>query len=104
MLINNSRLFVAHYNDYINISLTYKYHWDIIRLLWIGYLKNDDNNKCYFKNLSKDVILLIINLLQLSLVNYTDCEDIIILKQLPYGNDDDSDEDEDEDDDEDSDD
>ena len=38
-------------------------HWLTIRLIWIAFLKNDDNDKCLIKFLPKDVVKYIINLL-----------------------------------------
>ena len=34
--------------------------WNIARFLWIGYYKNSKNEKCYFKNLPKEMIQLIL--------------------------------------------
>ena len=35
--------------------------WNYVRLLWIGYYKNDENDECFVKKLPKDVLLYVIN-------------------------------------------
>ena len=42
--------------DYTTISTFGQLPWDVHRLLWIGYHKNADNEKCDFSKLSKDII------------------------------------------------
>ena len=57
-------------NDMIyKLSLTLPLIWDVERLLWIGYKKNDDNPQCFFRLLSKDVIIYISKMSQWSLLN-----------------------------------
>ena len=96
--IYNNRLFIGQHKHYINFGLILKPDWNIIRLLWIGYLKNTKNDLCYFKNLSKDVILLIIDLLKLSFFNLNDSNIIAKMKNLKdplenyYGSSEDEDE------------
>ena len=80
--INTARLFVGEDEDYINFGLLFKSDWEIVRLLWIGYLKNDENELCQIGRLSKDVILLIINFLHLSFVSFNDALSIIRLIPL----------------------
>ena len=46
--------------DYETISTFGQLTWDVHRLLWIGYHKNVDNEKCGFSKLSKDTINCII--------------------------------------------
>jgi hypothetical protein len=36
--------------------------WQYIKLIWIGVLKNNDNNECYFNKLPKEIIYHIINI------------------------------------------
>jgi hypothetical protein len=56
------------YEDYL---LTFHYTWKVIRLIWLGFLKknedNDNNNNnnsfCYFSVLPKDLIKIIISFL-----------------------------------------
>ena len=43
------------YNHYIN--------WNVARIIWIGFVKNDTNNKCLIKQLPKDLIKYILELL-----------------------------------------
>ena len=38
------------------ISVYNLWHWNLCRLLWIGYHKNIDSNDCYFAQLPEDVI------------------------------------------------
>ena len=40
--------------------------WNIARLVWIAYYKNDQNEQCFWNMLGKDVIKLILRLLDLS--------------------------------------
>lgn len=40
-----------------------KQQWKIVRLIWIGYLKNEKNKKCLFVNLPKDIIIHVIKLI-----------------------------------------
>ena len=57
-------------NDIIyKLSLTLPLIWDVQRLLWIGYNKNDDNEQCFFRLLSKDVIIYILKMCKWSLLN-----------------------------------
>ena len=45
--------------------------WEIARLLWIGYLKNNDNPKCLLPKLPKDIIIHILSFQQSQLSNET---------------------------------
>ena len=36
--------------------LLYRIEWDIVRIVWIGFYKNDFNNNCFFNLLSNDLI------------------------------------------------
>lgn len=47
------------YKDIVNGNAP-KLSWEIHRLLWIGYYKNQDNDNCIFSQLSKDIIKKII--------------------------------------------
>ena len=44
-------------------KIFYGLEWKRIRLIWIAFLKNDDNDKCLIKLLPKDVLKCIVNLL-----------------------------------------
>ena len=46
--------------DYTTITTFGQLPWDVHRLLWIGYHKNVDNEKCGFSKLSKDIMNCII--------------------------------------------
>jgi hypothetical protein len=54
------------YEDYI---VKFNYTWKIIKLIWIGYLKNNNNNNSYFSLLPKDLIKYIISLLNYNVLN-----------------------------------
>lgn len=41
----------THFNIY-----SWHYDWNILRLIWIGYHKNRQNNLCYFSLLPRDII------------------------------------------------
>ena len=50
----------------VQCILTQKYHsfaWQRVRLIWIAFLKNDDNNQCLFSLLPKDIVKYILILL-----------------------------------------
>lgn len=75
VLLNNDSLHIIgtkQVGDYkwgtvhLEISLydiMWPIRWDVIRLIWIGFAKNQNNNKCHFGNVPKDIILLILKLL-----------------------------------------
>lgn len=63
-------LFVSRgYNKYMYIPSYAKPKWKIVRLLWIGYSKNQTGDQCLFKRLPKDIVLYIIDLLRKPLLD-----------------------------------
>jgi hypothetical protein len=48
------------YEDYL---ITFHYTWKVIRLIWIGFIKNQGNTICYFSILPKDIIRIIVGIL-----------------------------------------
>ena len=62
----NSSLFIAQKKSYTYFELFKNEDWNKIRLIWIAFYKNNSNNQCYFDQLPKDVILVIIKLLKIS--------------------------------------
>ena len=55
-------VFQAHNYCLFDIVL---HKWNIERILWIGFYKNDKNDTCLIKNLPKDVVLFILQFLSL---------------------------------------
>ena len=51
---------MQHYNYFSFNILLYRISWKILRLMWIGFYKNENNSSCYLYLLSKDEILHII--------------------------------------------
>ena len=48
-------------NNYFSFNiLFYRISWNILRLIWIGFYKNENNKKCNLYLLSKDLIKYII--------------------------------------------
>ena len=37
--------------------------WKIVRLIWIGFYNNENNDKCLIKTLPKDIIKLVVSFL-----------------------------------------
>ena len=74
--INNDkralRLFVSVYSTFTYFSFIKGDDWNIIRLIWIAYYQNNTNKTCYFKNLPKDIIFDIIDLLTVSFFDDND--------------------------------
>ena len=66
MELTNYGLFICHANQFKYLKLIKSEDWQRIRLIWIAYNKNNNNNKCYFAQLPKDIIYYIIYLLQKS--------------------------------------
>ena len=58
--------------DYKTLQNNGQLKWEIHRLLWIGYQKNVDNNKCYFAKLPKDVIKCIVKFFLIDDSYFTD--------------------------------
>ena len=52
-------------SDYNGYGFTEGCNWNIERLIWIGFIKNDENDICLFNTLGKDVIKCIIQFLRL---------------------------------------
>lgn len=51
-------------SDFGNVSFEISYQkieWEVERLVWIGYLKNDDNDDCFVSQLSKDLVCFILS-------------------------------------------
>ena len=60
-------LFIAQMKQYTYFSLTARNDWNVVRLIWIAYYKNELNDKCHFDQLPKDIVICIVNLLRTSL-------------------------------------
>ena len=61
MKCNNGQSFlVVQEHNYCKFTIYRHYLKPTIeRQIWIGFYKNDDNNKCFIKKLPKDVIIYI---------------------------------------------
>lgn len=70
-------IIVMHDNDYESFDL-FSYcgfiEWNIVRLIWIAFLKNDDNDKCMIRLLPKDIVNHVIKFLGLGVVESYDIE------------------------------
>ena len=57
-------ILVLHGREYFIFDI-YKHYieWNVERLIWIAFYKNDKNDKCLIKQLSKDLIIYILQLL-----------------------------------------
>ena len=55
--------------SYINI-FTNSIDWNILRIIWIGFYKNNRNYKCLIGNLAKDIILFIFTFLGNNIVMF----------------------------------
>ena len=54
-------MIVMYGHNYFSFNiLLHRIKWNILRIIWIGFYENMNNNKCYIDLLSKDVILHII--------------------------------------------
>ena len=70
---NNKHLFIVHKNEGINIPIIKNESWNRIRLIWIGFAKQNESNKSnrsnsqsIFNRLPRDVIKEIINFTKVS--------------------------------------
>ena len=45
------------------LNYNYAIKWNIARLIWIGFYKNNENDKCLIQQLSKDVISYLLSFL-----------------------------------------
>ena len=54
--------FVAIHNQSISFTniLTNCIDWEIVRIILIGFYKNDENDKCHIASVGKDVVFLIV--------------------------------------------
>ena len=63
-LNNNKNLLIVQSINYgiINMYLHYV-EPSVERIIWIAFYKNNDNNKCFFKTIPKDLVTYILELL-----------------------------------------
>ena len=61
MLTNNQCLAITYDKEYFVFDLCATMLWKIERLIWIAYLKEEKNDKCYFNKLPKDLVKKILN-------------------------------------------
>ena len=60
----NKKLLILHGNNYFGLNICINYiELKIERIIWIGFYKNSENNKCLIKTLPKDLIIHILSLL-----------------------------------------
>ena len=60
----NPIFFVSQDYEYFLFKINVNYiEWKQLRLIWIAFYKNDDNDKCLMKIISKDAIKHIITFL-----------------------------------------
>ena len=60
----DEKLLILHDRNYFDLNIYINYiESKIERIIWIGFYKNTQNNKCLIKTLPKDLIIYIIYLL-----------------------------------------
>ena len=61
---NNSKYGMFYRNKYIIFNLQNYLVWDIERVIWIAFYQNNTNDRCYIKQLPKDVVQEILKMLK----------------------------------------
>ena len=60
----HDKLLILHEKNYFHLNIYINYiESKIERIIWIGFYKNNENNKCLIKLLPKDLIIEILYLL-----------------------------------------
>ena len=60
---NDKSIFVGKYKEYCFLNVYSHYICSKIeRVIWIGFYKNDENNKCFINKLPKDLVIHILEL------------------------------------------
>ena len=60
----DEKLLILHEKNYFYLNIYINYIESFIeRIIWIGFYKNNENNKCLIKTLPKDLIIYILYLL-----------------------------------------
>ena len=60
----DEKLVILHGKNYFDLNIYIHYLEEKIeRIIWIGFYKNNENNKCLIKTLPKDLIIYILDLL-----------------------------------------
>ena len=60
----DDKLLILHKKNYFGLNIYINYIESFIeRIIWIGFYKNTENNKCLIKTLPKDLIIYILYLL-----------------------------------------
>ena len=57
------KIAVFYEKKYFCFELVAEISWEMQRIIWIGYYKNEQNNKCLIALLPKDVVKLIFKML-----------------------------------------
>ena len=61
---DHEKLLIVYYQSYFSLNIYVHYvQARIERIIWIGFYKNKDNDKCLIQTLPKDLILHILYLL-----------------------------------------
>ena len=60
----DKKLLISHEKNYFHLNIYTDYiESKIERIIWIGFYKNKENNKCLIKTLPKDLIIYMLFLL-----------------------------------------
>ena len=55
---------MAQSKNYCCFKIYHVTGWNAIRLIWIGFFKNEKNNKCLIDKLPKDIVLHVVSFLR----------------------------------------
>ena len=72
---NKKSIMIMHDHFYWSFDVFSNYgfiDWKIERLIWIAFLKNDENDKCLIKKLPKDIVKHVMKFLGSSTVDFGD--------------------------------
>ena len=58
-----TNMIVINSNEYCSVKIFHLTTWSVIRLIWIGFYKNQDNDKCLIDTLPKDIVNCVITFL-----------------------------------------
>ena len=48
----------------VNVDVSFKFEWEMERILWIGYYQNNDNGLCMIKLLPKEIVNYLVGFLR----------------------------------------
>ena len=64
LIVDNKQLIVTSKESHYAFDIyTHCIEWNVFRLIWIGFYKNENNEKCFIPSIPKDVLIHIMSFL-----------------------------------------